>query len=83
MKKLYVCLGSACHLKGAEKIAKIFEEMIETHGLKDKIILKGSFCLGPCLEAVVIKFEDRIIKNVTPENAKEVFEKEILPLLED
>ncbi|HDM70597.1 MAG TPA: (2Fe-2S) ferredoxin domain-containing protein [Thermotogales bacterium] len=80
-KNIYVCMGSACHIKGAEEVVKIFMKKLEEHNLKDKVVLKGSFCLGPCLEAVVVKVDDKFIKNVTPDNAGEMFEKEILPMI--
>ncbi|HEW91128.1 MAG TPA: (2Fe-2S) ferredoxin domain-containing protein [Thermotogaceae bacterium] len=81
MKNIYVCMGSACHLKGAEEVAKIFMRKIEESDLKSKVTLKGSFCLGPCLEAVVVKVGDTFVKNVRPENAEEVFEEKIKPLI--
>ncbi len=80
MKKiLSVCMGSACHLKGAEEIVNIFLDRINKKSLGDKIELKGSFCLGPCMEGVVIRFDDELIKNVSIENALEVFDEKILP----
>ncbi|MBT1247158.1 MULTISPECIES: (2Fe-2S) ferredoxin domain-containing protein [unclassified Thermosipho (in: thermotogales)] len=80
-KKIYICMGSACHLKGGEKVVRTFQELIDKYELKDKIELKGSFCLGPCAQAVVIKVEEQLITNVSPENAKEIFETKILPVV--
>jgi len=80
-KTLSVCMGSACHLKGADKIVEIFLDKIEKKNLKEKIELKGSFCLGPCMDGVVIRFGDDLIKNVNVENASDVFDNEVLPKL--
>jgi len=80
-KNIYVCMGSACHIKGAEEVVKIFMRKVEKLGLKGRVVLKGSFCLGPCLEAVVVKVGDKFVKNVTSNNAEEVFDKEIMPLI--
>ncbi|HIP92446.1 MAG TPA: (2Fe-2S) ferredoxin domain-containing protein [Thermotoga sp.] len=81
MKKIYVCMGSACHLKGGEKIVKVFLEQIKRYNLSDKVEIKGSFCLGPCAQAVAVKVDDKIITKVSPENAAEVFKTKILPMV--
>ncbi len=82
MKKvIYVCMGSACHLKGAEKVVKIFMNRIKELNLEAKVDLKGSFCLGPCLEAVVVKVNGEFVKNVSPENAEKIFNEKILPMI--
>lgn len=82
MKSIRICMGSACHLKDAQVIVEVFQQQIRAHGLEDKLVLKGSFCLGHCNEAVPILFEERLIKNVSPQNAVHIFETEILPALE-
>jgi len=81
MKSVQVCLGSACHLKGADKIVKTFMRKMEEYQIDPKIYLKGSFCLGYCADAVVVQLGDRLLKNVTPENAERIFEEEVLPYL--
>lgn len=74
-------MGSACHLKGGEKVVKIFLELINNYNLTNEVELKGSFCLGPCAQAVVVKVNDKLITDVSAENAEEVFKTKILPML--
>ncbi len=81
MISLYVCMGSACHLKLAQPIVEVFRKKLQEHQLEDKVTIKGSFCMGLCNEAVPVRVEDQIIHDVTVENAAAVFESRILPLL--
>ena len=45
---IQICVGSACHIKGAEGIVELFQNYIEANGLEDKVVLQGSFCKGHC-----------------------------------
>ena len=83
MKSLYICMGSACHLKSAQSILDVFRRKIQEHQLEDVVELKGSFCLGMCAEAVPIKVDDTIVYGVTVENASEMFDKEVMPLIQE
>jgi len=83
MKSLYICMGSACHLKSAQFIVEIFRRKIQEHQLEDVVELKSSFCLGLCAEAVPVKVDETIVHGVTLENASEMFEKEVMSLLQD
>lgn len=82
MKSLYICMGSACHLKSAQSIVDVFRRKIQEHQLEDIVELKGSFCLGMCAEAVPVKVDDTIVHGVTVEDASEMFDKKVLPLLQ-
>ncbi|OUQ60005.1 hypothetical protein B5E58_02635 [Tyzzerella sp. An114] len=68
-----VCIGSACHLKGSYDIIKIFEKLIEENKLSEKLSVKASFCLGNCVGAVSVKFDDKVY-SVQPDTANEFFE---------
>jgi len=83
MKSLYICMGSACHLKSAQFIVEIFRRKIQEHQLEDVVELKSSFCLGLCAEAVPVKVDETIVHGVTLENASEMCEKEVMSLLQD
>jgi len=83
MKSLYICMGSACHLKSAQFIVEIFRRKIQEHQLEDVVELKSSFCLGLCAEAVPVKVDETIVHGVTLENASGMFEKEVMSLLQD
>ena len=83
MADLYVCMGSACYVKGAQQIVERLQHHIVHRKLEVEIVLKGSFCLGPCIQGVVVKAGNRQFKNLNGFNIDERFETEILPYLID
>ncbi len=74
-----ICVGSACHIKGSEKIVELFQNAIEKNVLENKITLAGSFCTGRCnREGVTVIVDDEIYTGLTPEKFDEFFEEKIL-----
>ncbi|MCC6614233.1 MAG: (2Fe-2S) ferredoxin domain-containing protein [Anaerolineae bacterium] len=78
---LLVCMGSACHQKGVYHLRTALQKLLTDHRLEAQVELKGAFCLGPCMNAIVLKVGDQLILNVTPENVEQKFADDILPLL--
>ena len=74
-----VCLGTACYVKGAERVAqKIIDELGITWGetTKDGVFtLDGSRCLGTCGLAPVVMVDNVIHGEVTPEQVPALLEK--------
>lgn len=80
MMKITVCIGSSCHLKGSREVVENLQKLISERGLKDRVELAGTFCLGQCQTGVnVLIGEDRF--SVTPDTVNEFFEKDVLPKL--
>jgi NADH:ubiquinone oxidoreductase subunit E len=69
-----VCVGSACHLKGAYNIIEIFQRIIDERELESQVELKAAFCLGTCTRFVAVKVDDTIY-SVGKEDAEMFFEK--------
>ena len=74
-----VCLGTACYVKGADRVA---QRLIEELGIawsetsSDGIFtLEGSRCLGTCGLAPVVMVDDEIYGNVTPDDVPILLEK--------
>ena len=78
MIKVTVCIGSSCHIKGSRQIVDALQKLIIEKGLKDKVELGGTFCMGKCQQGVCVTIGDELF-SVSPETAGEFFEKEILP----
>lgn len=72
-----ICIGSSCHLKGSRDIISILERLIALHGLKDKVTLVGSFCMGRCVEGVSVKIGDEFF-SLTPAGTEQFFQSEVL-----
>jgi NADH-quinone oxidoreductase subunit F len=45
---IHVCTGGGCIACGSLNVKKALEEKIKEKGLSDKILIKGTGCLGPC-----------------------------------
>jgi NADH-quinone oxidoreductase E subunit len=71
-----VCHGTACHVKGANKITQaISEELnIETgETSSDKLFtLESVACLGCCSLAPVIMINEAVYGNLTPDSTKKI-----------
>jgi len=70
-----VCIGSACHLKGSYDVIKGIEKYLDDHHLTEEVILKSSFCLGKCSEAVSVEIDEKEIVSVSPLTVNEVMAK--------
>lgn len=78
-----VCMGTSCYIKGSpEVVEKLKKRLVNFDGISDvKVTLKGSFCLGPCIEGIIIKVGDKLIKNVNPQNIEKKIIQEIIPYI--
>ncbi len=76
---LRVCLGTACYVKGAERVAdKLKEELGIDFGetTSDGVFsLEPSRCLGTCGMAPVIMVEDEVQGHITPGQVPGLLEK--------
>ena len=74
-----VCLGTACYVKGADRVAqKVMDELGITWGETSKdgvFTLEGSRCLGTCGLAPVIMIGEEVHPTVTPDKIPAILEK--------
>ena len=75
--KVTICLGSACHIKGARQVVEQLQYLIAEHHLGDKVELGGTFCTGECQQGVCVTVDDTFY-SVTPETVADFFEKHIV-----
>ena len=78
MITISVCLGSACHLKGANAVLDAFLALIDRYQAQAKVQMAGNFCQGRCTEGVVVQINDLILTNVTKDQVFELFTKYVL-----
>ena len=80
MIKLRVCIGTSCHINGANNIVMTFQHLMEEYRLYDKIDFSASFCTNKCSNRdVSVRLNDEEYR-VSAENAREFFREKILPL---
>ena len=77
MKKVVVCIGSSCHLKGSRQVVEELQKLIDQNNLKEEVELAGTFCMGNCQKGVSVKLNDQLF-SVSPQTVKECIENEIL-----
>lgn len=74
-----VCVGTACHVKGAERTYEAFRRVLGISGEEDTDA-RGEFtvekvaCLGCCMLAVAVQVDQTIYGNVTPTRVKAVLD---------
>lgn len=78
--KITVCIGSSCHLKGSRRVVEGLQERLAAQGLKDRVELSGTFCMGRCLEGVCVTVDGEFF-SVTPDTVGAFFDKEVLTRL--
>lgn len=79
--ELKVCIGSACHVKGAYNVISAFQQLIEEYKVFEKVELKAVFCLGHCVDAVSVQIDEGKIHSVSGSNARSFFKEEVLSQL--
>ncbi|GAA0725564.1 NAD(P)H-dependent oxidoreductase subunit E [Clostridium malenominatum] len=77
MLSINICVGSACHLKGSYKVIDQLQKLIDEYNLKEKVELKGQFCLGYCTEGVSVRIEEKVY-SLKESNVKEFFQQEVI-----
>ena len=75
MVNVTICIGSSCHLKGSRKVVEKLQQIISEKGLKDKVELSGTFCMGRCETSVTVDGE---YFSVSPESVDEFFENVVM-----
>ena len=78
--KVTVCIGSACHVKGAGKIVEQLQSLIAQRNYGEKVELAGAFCMGKCATGVSVTVDD-VYHSLQPENTKTFFEEQIVKSL--
>lgn len=76
--KVFVCVGSSCHLKGSYHVLEAFQHAIAEHQLEDDVTLSAAFCLGHCRDGVSIKVDEEIVTGVTLDTFDGIFQERIL-----
>ncbi|MBT5427073.1 MAG: hypothetical protein HOK84_12810 [Bacteroidetes bacterium] len=81
---IQVCIGTACHVKGAAKVLDSFERELaikQGETTKDeRFSLEAIACLGTCSIAPVVKIGDEIVGNVMSKDVPKLIKKALKQL---
>ena len=72
IRKITVCIGSSCHLKGSRQVVEQLQNMIAKENLGDRVELAGTFCMGECQKGVCVTVDGEF-HSVSPETVEEFF----------
>lgn len=76
---IQICVGSSCHLNGADRLVERFQQAVAQHELEAHVALGGCFCTGQCnRQGVTVTVDGQVYPGVTPETFDAFFEKEVL-----
>ena len=75
--KVTGCIGSSCHLKGSRQVVEGLQKLIADNGLKEKVELGGTFCIGNCRDGVCVTVNDSVF-SVSPDTVEDFFKTEVL-----
>lgn len=66
-KTIQICMGSACHLKGAPLIAQAFQAELDKRAKTGDVLvdLGGAFCQSQCIDGVVVRINGETYTHVT------------------
>lgn len=83
MIEITVCVGSSCHVRGSYLVIKMYSSLLEEMNLKDRVELKGSFCMERCTEGMNLKIDDEFFSIESPDAARQLFDEKVLKRLEE
>ncbi len=78
---LHLCMGSACHQYGVYAVLPSLQKLLTEYELDATVEIRGAFCLGPCMNGIVLAVGERQFLNINPQNVEQKFKAEILPYL--
>ena len=83
MISLSVCIGTSCHLNGANNVAMSFQHLIEQYDLHDKVTVSAAFCMQTCSQTgVSVKINDEKFR-INANEARTFFKEKVLPLVKE
>ena len=81
MVELSVCVGTSCHLNGANNVVMVFQHLIEEYNLHDKVTVSAAFCAQACSRTdVSVRINDQKF-SVNANDARKFFKENVLPLV--
>jgi NADH:ubiquinone oxidoreductase subunit E len=79
--EMQICLGSSCFSRGNKDVVMFIREYLKKNHLDDRVIFKGSRCMGHCSNGPNLSINGEIIEKVTVSKIEAILEKEFAGLL--
>jgi len=75
--EIQICLGSSCFSRGNRDIVKIIKDYLIKNHIDDKVVFKGSRCMGHCNEGPNLVINGKLIKGIKDVDAEAILDKEL------
>jgi NADH:ubiquinone oxidoreductase subunit E len=75
--EMQICLGSSCFSRGNKDVVMFIREYLRKNHLDDKVIFKGSRCMGHCSNGPNMNINGVTIEDVTISKIEGILEKEL------
>jgi NADH:ubiquinone oxidoreductase subunit E len=79
--EMKICLGSSCFSRGNKDVVMFIKEYLNKNHLEDKVIFKGSRCMGRCSNGPNLNINGVIIEDVNITKIESILEKEFAGLV--
>jgi len=73
---MQICLGSSCFSRGNKDVVMFIREYLKRNHLDDRVIFKGSRCMGHCTNGPNMSINGIITEGVTISKIEGILEKE-------
>jgi NADH:ubiquinone oxidoreductase subunit E len=81
MISITICVGSSCHVRGSHNVIKLYSSLLEELNLKEKVELKGCFCMERCTTGMNLKIDDEYHSIASIEEAQALFDEKVVRVL--
>ncbi|MFZ5946239.1 MAG: (2Fe-2S) ferredoxin domain-containing protein [Bacillota bacterium] len=84
MITINVCVGTACHKKGAYSVIYKLQSIIKEKNLGKRTSVNKAFCFGQCSQSgISVKIENNArIYYISEETIERFLEEEVMPLIQ-
>lgn len=83
MMNISICIGSACHVRGAYNVMTSFQQLIEEYGLDGQVEITPVFCMGQCTQFVSVKIDSGEVEGVSGPMCRKFFQERVLAKLQE
>jgi NADH-quinone oxidoreductase subunit F len=67
-KQIRLCMGAGCIASGAERVKAAIEAELARTGMKDRVAVIGTGCLGPCSAGPTLMVDQVFYENLKPQD---------------
>lgn len=59
-------MGSSCFSRGNKKTLQLIQQYLKERGIQDRVVFRGSHCLGQCDKGPVLKIDQKEYLHLSP-----------------